>query len=1122
MAFCLAFTAVTPAPAYANSLTDTRDYFISFFSNDSNLQNGQQTNTCSEEITAALPTSKYDLSDDSAQDNGNARVDNVITEDNKIAFDEVDGTESNTTDNSASSVDSQNSLDSNKITAEPEDPDLREANVLDVVYLDPGHGNDSNNGDTPDAPVQSFEKAKELLATDGVIVLLSPLEPEGAVTYSLKDKGSAKLTRIAAEDGGTIGSLIRIDSGDVVTLEDITVDGGGESDCADPTIRMDGGSLILNSGATIENRHNAKGSFGTAIEAFGATITMNDGAVIQNNSGQQNQVCWGTVFLANESTFNMLGGTIQNNQTHRGGAVAIVHSTMNMSGGIVNGNKASAPNTMGAYGGAIYVSNFEEASGPVGTTQPISGGDALFKMTGGVIENNSATHYGGAVCTMANSNSSKGVAKVVIEGGTITDNKANTGGGGIAVWDLGNGATSSLSVSGGVISNNSTQSCGGGILVYDAGGSLEAEMTGGEISGNSASYGGGISLGFNGYPTQSAMDISGGMVSGNSASRGGGAWINSSCTLTMMGGTIKGNNAEEDQNKTKGDGVYVGGKFEVKDGASGGPIVDQNNDVYLPSGHVIDVIGPFLSIEAENPINITSEDCAVEPEGGNNPGTKLVNYSTEAGGVEAAQKADENGIYVPSAKMLAQDSTLAIGKSANSNQLNYMTYVKQSEQLWYYEVYYHYFDSDTREWSWVKWKDAQGGWGMPSDTVSISHKQFDGTDLGWDALDGSGPEKLGVHYVFDEDNPDNRLSAKVKEASKDNPLKIYYDATSHFVSYQYDGNVPENAPQLPEKLESQYALVESVAGIPTMPGYTFDGWKTTDVPDDCWLGTVNQGEYYMPNKDVVFKGTWTANTNTPYKVEHYKVDVNGEATLADEENLTGTTGAQVTAIPKTYEGFIYQPAFDENGMKTEAEGTIAGDGTLVLKLYYTAQSTSVSLGAGKLIQGRDLAADEFTFKLSDADGNEVSTATNEENGAVTFDTITYDKPGDYSYTITEVAPEDTDPNADGVQNNGVTYDESVYNVTVQVTDNQEGNLTAKVSYDTEDGTAPLFINTYTAPVEPEQGGENNNDGGLLGMAKTGDFTGGFFAAIAALIAAAAGGAAYALRKMRRPHGRHAR
>lgn len=200
----------------------------------------------------------------------------------------------------------------------------------------------------------------------------------------------------------------------------------------------------------------------------------------------------------------------------------------------------------------------------------------------------------------------------------------------------------------------------------------------------------------------------------------------------------------------------------------------------------------------------------------------------------------------------------------------------------------------------------------------------------------------------------------------------------------------------------------------------------------------------------------------------------------------------------------------------------AADNTVAFKNTYTAQPATVSLGAGKLMKGRDLSAGEYTFKLSDTNGNEVSTATNEENGAVTFDTITYDQAGEYTYTIIEVTPEDTDPNTEGIQNNGVTYDQTVYNATVKVTDNAKGQLVPTISYGTEDGGAPVFTNTYTAPAEPEQGGEGDGDGGLFGMAKTGDFTGGIMAALAAVVAAAAAGATYAIRKMRRPRGRHAR
>ena len=104
------------------------------------------------------------------------------------------------------------------------------------------------------------------------------------------------------------------------------------------------------------------------------------------------------------------------------------------------------------------------------------------------------------------------------------------------------------------------------------------------------------------------------------------------------------------------------------------------------------------------------------------------------------------------------------------------------EVTWYYEVYYQNPDG-----TFTLWKNAQGGKTLPTQTVSISHASFDGTDLGWG-------EVLGEHYVFDDGNPLNRLSAPAGEAPEDNPLKIYYKCTPHTVTYQYDGTAPAGAP----------------------------------------------------------------------------------------------------------------------------------------------------------------------------------------------------------------------------------------------------------------------------------------------------------------------------------------
>lgn len=189
---------------------------------------------------------------------------------------------------------------------------------------------------------------------------------------------------------------------------------------------------------------------------------------------------------------------------------------------------------------------------------------------------------------------------------------------------------------------------------------------------------------------------------------------------------------------------------------------------------------------------------------------------------------------------------------------------------------------------------------------------------------------------------------------------------------------------------------------------------------------------------------------------------------------------------------------------------------------YTTKGTSVVLGGTKVLDGRALAEGEFQFKLADADGNEIQTVSNDAKGGFTFDKITYSDPGEYSYIITEVVPADTDAETEGVQSNGVTYDTTTYNVKVVVEDDLKGNLKITQLTYNDEAKLPVFTNTYTAPAEPEQGGEGDGDGGLFGMAKTGDFTGGIMAALAAVVAAAAAGATYAIRKMRRPRGRHAR
>lgn len=175
---------------------------------------------------------------------------------------------------------------------------------------------------------------------------------------------------------------------------------------------------------------------------------------------------------------------------------------------------------------------------------------------------------------------------------------------------------------------------------------------------------------------------------------------------------------------------------------------------------------------------------------------------------------------------------------------------------------------------------------------------------------------------------------------------------------------------------------------------------------------------------------------------------------------------------------------------------------------YTPAATSVTLGASKVLNGKSLDAEEFTFVLTDEGGEQV-TATNDANGMVVFPAIQYGEAGTYQYTIAEVKGDESD----------VTYDESEYAVTVTVEDNGEGSLVATVAY--EGGNAPVFTNTYNAPEAPASPGDGPAsvvEALVSGSAKTGDY----LLVIAGVAAAVAAAAAAVAVVSRRKKGKHAK
>ena len=206
---------------------------------------------------------------------------------------------------------------------------------------------------------------------------------------------------------------------------------------------------------------------------------------------------------------------------------------------------------------------------------------------------------------------------------------------------------------------------------------------------------------------------------------------------------------------------------------------------------------------------------------------------------------------------------------------------------------------------------------------------------------------------------------------------------------------------------------------------------------------------------TVASGTNDANGNVTLSPIHYEAP--GTHTYTLREACPNALGLYKGV---TYDGTTYTvvTTVSDNGDGTltathKLEGTTESAG---FTNKYHAMPTQVSIGAIKVLEGRELKKDEFSFKLVGEDIE--STVTNDADGKINFDKFEYDEPGTYVYTISEVKGDET----------GMTYDKSVFTATVNVVDDGEGNLKASVAYAKGDKSVEgiVFNNTYKKPETP--------------------------------------------------------
>ena len=206
---------------------------------------------------------------------------------------------------------------------------------------------------------------------------------------------------------------------------------------------------------------------------------------------------------------------------------------------------------------------------------------------------------------------------------------------------------------------------------------------------------------------------------------------------------------------------------------------------------------------------------------------------------------------------------------------------------------------------------------------------------------------------------------------------------------------------------------------------------------------------------TVASGTNDANGTVTLSPIHYEAP--GTHTYTLREACPNALGLYKGV---TYDGTTYTvvTTVSDNGDGTltathKLEGTTESAG---FTNKYHAMPTQVSIGAIKVLEGRELKKDEFSFKLVGEDIE--STVTNDADGKINFDKFEYSEPGTYVYTVSEVKGDEA----------GMTYDKSVFTATVNVVDDGEGNLKANVAFTKGDKSVEgiVFNNTYKKPETP--------------------------------------------------------
>lgn len=269
--------------------------------------------------------------------------------------------------------------------------------------------------------------------------------------------------------------------------------------------------------------------------------------------------------------------------------------------------------------------------------------------------------------------------------------------------------------------------------------------------------------------------------------------------------------------------------------------------------------------------------------------------------------------------------------------------------------------------------DGQGGTDVSTATVA------DGQKLN----EPASPSKSGYSFDgwYEESECIYRWNFEKDVVVSDMTLYAKWTINTYVVSYHANGATNGSVPTGHMKTHGVDVAVWGNTGTLVKEGYTFVGWNT----QENGLGTdYAVGSPYTVDEAVILFAKWEPNTNTAYVVEHYQQDVStNEYIKYETEYKFGTTESTADAVAKNYTGFTVNIGHESS----VASGTIAADGTLVLKLYYD--------------------RDVFTVYFVENEGSSVSDLTGVRYGAT--------------------VPAPTDPTRIGYSFNGWYKDSNLHN-----------------------------------------------------------------------------------------------